>query len=244
MIAVSLRRAAHMSAVPVRFAGVDRRAALEQHVHGVRIAGAHGGHQQRVARCVGRLDVCAGVEQAPQDRGMALFGGHIDRRDTKRVGDGRVRTGAKQRIDRVEVFGAHGPVQRRRTIGRARVDVVPLPQQRADCRHVAGGGGADKRIVSGGGVRREEQQECGRPDQKPGHWSHISVTYCYSSWGRRPANSEQELATPVTRTLKFRHRAITQRLPEETRFSRPVIEDIGPSAGAVNSAIAIYISRP
>ena len=66
-----------------------------------------------------------------------------------------VRTGAKQRIDCVEVFGAHGPVQRRGSVAGARVDVVSLPQQRADRRHVAGGCGAHERVVGGGGWRRE-----------------------------------------------------------------------------------------
>ena len=145
-------RRPHERGVPqFGIAGVDRAPRSSSRSHRVGIPGAHGGHQQCVAGGIGGVHIGAGVEQPRKDRRVALFGRDVDRRDAERVGDGDVRAGAKQRVNGVEVFGAHRPVQRRRAVASAARRRRAPAAAACGPSPVAGGRRAHERIVSGGG---------------------------------------------------------------------------------------------
>jgi hypothetical protein len=141
------RRPAERGLRHVRIGSIHLRTALEQEPHRVGALGAHGGHEQSVARDVGSVDVGLGVEQPGEHGGVAVLRRHVDRLDPERVGHTDPRAGANQRVNGREVVSTHRPVQRRGAIRASSVDVVPRLQKGPNRDAVTRGGGADERVV-------------------------------------------------------------------------------------------------
>ena len=104
-------------------ARVDVGAVLDEHFGGGRIAAAGDDHQRRLPIGAGCVDRCAGFEQSCDDGGVADRRGFRERRRAELVRSRDVGARRDQSLDEREVVVVDGPVQRRRAVGRFRVDV-------------------------------------------------------------------------------------------------------------------------
>ncbi len=112
-------------------ARIDGGAAVEQQRDGFDDARAHRRHQGGLADRRNGVHVGTRIEQRRDDGGVAVLGREIERRHAVAIGGVRVGAGLEQQANRVEAVGAHGPVQRRRSVDGARVDGRALIEQPA-----------------------------------------------------------------------------------------------------------------
>ncbi len=133
-----------------RLAGVDVRAALDQHFHCVWIAVARGKHQDRLSVGADFLAVRSGLQELQNHRGVAVERRHGQRRDAVTIGRLHVRAGADQHVGHLRIVAVHRPVQRRRPVDLRGVDVGLLREQRAHRRAVTLHRGVSDIALAGG----------------------------------------------------------------------------------------------
>ena len=116
----------------IRFLRVDRRAARQQQPHGVRLPRQRRRHQHRLTFLRDRVRVSASLQQALHDRGVAVDGGEIERRDVVAGGGLGVGAGAEQQLDELQVVPLRGPVESGEAVRLGGVDVDLLFEEGAD----------------------------------------------------------------------------------------------------------------
>ncbi len=117
---------------PAGFFGVHVGTAGDQRTYGIDLPRACSRHEHRLSageRCVG---IRTGLEQLPDDSGIAVRACDRQRRDAIPVGGADVGAGGEQPVHQVEVVMMSGPVQRRRPVRLRRIDVDPAREQLSD----------------------------------------------------------------------------------------------------------------
>ena len=161
--ALSRARRPHQRRVPkFRFGGVHARTTLDEQPHRSAFTSAHRRHQQRVTGRIGGVDVGAGIEQTPQDRGVALLRCDVDRRHPEGIRRRDLRTAADQQISGGEVSGPHRVVQRCGSVGIGLVDVGVPRDQRPHGRRVGTSGGLQETLPGRGSRGVPEQYQASK----------------------------------------------------------------------------------
>ena len=164
-----LRRGPHQRRFAERlFTGVRIGAFIEDEANGLGVAGPRRGHQDRLALPDRRLRVGARLEQQP-DHGAVGVGGR-DRQRRQPVPVRRIGVGASahEQPGDLQIVAAHGPVQRRRSIGFGQVDVRRRRgrlEQRAHGGAVTGLDGLDQRKLASAGGQRDHRQKGNDPQR-------------------------------------------------------------------------------
>ncbi len=101
---VPFGRRPHERVLPTsRLFRVNVGAARQQHAHGIDLARPRGRHQHRLAARQRGVRVGAGIEEARDDRGVAVDARERERRDAVSVRGERIRAGREQAADEIDV---------------------------------------------------------------------------------------------------------------------------------------------
>ena len=157
-LGVALGGGPHQRGLAAELLRVRIGAALEQQLHGVRIARIRRQHQHRLAfRGQHGIRVFAGLEQ-PRDHGrVAVDGGEVERLRARAVRDPVIGARVQQQIRHLEIAALHGPVQGRHAVRLRGVDVDRLANERPDGLEIAVHGGVDDGRL-GAGCEGAEQR--------------------------------------------------------------------------------------
>ena len=128
---MALRHRPHQGGLVFRgLAGVHVGAVGEQGGHRPGAAGAGGGHQRGLAAGEHRVGRGARLQQLPDQRGVAVLAGQVERGGPELIRGVHRGPCLDQPARRLEVVEVGGPVQGRRPVGLRRVHVDSFVQQR------------------------------------------------------------------------------------------------------------------